>query len=72
MTKKDFQAIARMVYQSRQLVCDTTDHRDCAMAPLESLQAQMIQFLLEAKNPKFDVGRFIEACETGKCKGMKG
>lgn len=69
MTKKDYQAIARAIYNSRQLACDITEHRDCVLAPIAALQAQMIQILAD-DNPRFDRARFIEACETGTTKGM--
>lgn len=70
MSKKDYQVIARAIYQSRQLACDNAQHKDCALAPIAALQAQMIQILAD-DNPRFDRARFLEACETGKCKGMK-
>jgi len=70
MSKKDFQAIARALYDQRALwkagpmsavVVKEATWREARNALAD---------VLAASNPRFDRQRFVEACETGRCKGM--
>lgn len=67
MSKKDFQALARAVYESRceMYDCGVQNHR--TLDPL----VKRIADVLAQGNPRFNRGLFLEACETGKCRGMK-
>lgn len=68
MSKKDYQAIAGAIYDARQLVTHMPgDHADVAFRYVMSGVASV----MAADNPRFDRARFVEACETGACKGMK-
>ena len=67
MTKKDYQALARAIHGVYTRVAE----------PAEPSPEQTIGFVvdaianvLQADNPRFDGRRFVEACETGRCKGM--
>lgn len=72
MSKKDYQAIAGAVHEVHSAafrtapagVSEGTDWFAHAIA-------DRLADVLQADNPRFDRARFIEACETGKCKGMK-
>ena len=64
MSKKDYQAIAKMFYLER----DKAEAK-ASLATWLSIVDAMTE-LLAADNPRFNRGWFIEACETGKCKGM--
>ena len=71
MTKRDFQAIARAIHESEisQLrICD--ENQKNIVLECHSGTASRIANVLAESNPRFDRARFIEACETGKCKGM--
>lgn len=74
MSKKDYQAIARVLYATRQNVI-TADVKH--LTPRELAEwavgnvASRLADVLAADSPRFDRSRFLEACETGKCKGMK-
>lgn len=78
MSKKDYQMIARAIYESR-VKTDPGWTRDGvtlarnsgACAALNDVVASLSD-ALATDNPRFDRARFIEACETGKCKGMSG
>lgn len=71
MSKKDYQAIARAIYvvfgdKNESARGRLGTHGDyCRQRVAEELAAA-----IGANNPKFDRARFLEACETGKCKGM--
>lgn len=74
MSKKDYQAIARAIHGTRRNVVETeTKH----LAPRELAEwaignvASRVADVLAADNPRFDRGLFLEACETGACKGMR-
>lgn len=61
MTKKDYQAIARAI------------HDACNSGKDNRIVADIVDALADvmaADSPRFDRARFIEACETGRCKGM--
>jgi len=70
MSKKDYQAIAGAIYATREMIYRDPSHdevRNCLLADLADRLARVFR----ADNPRFDRARFIEACETGKCKGMR-
>ena len=72
MTKKDYQAIARAIYRERD-EWDTADSSE-QKAAYEALDriTDSIARVIAADSPRFDRARFVEACETGRCKGMQG
>lgn len=64
MTKKDYQAIARAIFETRRI---------SAEQPWDGERIiKAIADVLAADNPRFNHALFIEACETGRCKGMRG
>jgi hypothetical protein len=63
MSKKDYQAIARALFQAKDGSYAEEDSRIRIIGNLADV--------FKADNSRFDRERFIEACETGKCKGMK-
>lgn len=65
MSKKDYQAIARAIHRTHQEVPGPG-----ASLVLRNV-ADNIAVVLSIDNPLFDRARFIEACETGHCRGMK-
>lgn len=67
MTKKDYQAIARAIHTAR-----THAKIDEKLDPGSGINRveHLIADVLAADNPRFDRERFVEACETGRCKGM--
>jgi hypothetical protein len=73
MSKKDYQALARVLYNARD-IATTTDIK--ALTPQELVSWTMgyvtskVADVLAADNPRFNRALFLEACETGKCKGM--
>ena len=69
MTKKDYQAIARAIHE--QIVASINDpHKTHSRGGLAAAIIDAIADVLAADNPRFDRARFVEACETGQCKGM--
>ena len=75
MSKKHYQALATALYQS-QPAKDTSgnpaDERATdAMRGTWWGVVYAISKALQADNPRFDRERFREACETGRCKGMR-
>lgn len=65
MSKKDYQAIAAALYNIR------TGTEDIAgIWALDRVVQDLAEIMAEG-NPRFDRARFREACETGKCKGMR-
>jgi hypothetical protein len=66
MSKKDFQAIARAIYQASQAECVSDHHRYAQIVTRNA-----VADALATGNPRFNRALFIEACETGTCKGMK-
>lgn len=61
MSKKDYQAIAGAIWLA-------------SRASERVLTADVIERIADVMardNGRFDRARFIEACETGKCKGMR-
>lgn len=88
MSKKDYQAIARAIYQTLTPRCEVCEVgfvelsgnvKGCPAHGIRgdknaAARANLLETLipvLKADNPRFDWGRFVEACETGKCKGMR-
>ncbi len=69
MTKKDYQAIARAVYATREMIYRNPSHDEVRDALLADLTERLCG-IMQADNPRFDRARFLEACETGRCKGM--
>jgi hypothetical protein len=81
MTKKDYQAIARAIHMAKPAPLENAAKTDAGLPPDEAYDAKeydtwsrvaysIADHALYA-NPRFDRARFIEACETGRCKGMK-
>lgn len=85
MSKKDFQALARAMFQAKDneerngTKCSVARRYPCAWpgascrthkTVLDRAVAIMADTLADA-NPRFNRALFIEACETGRCKGMK-
>lgn len=66
MSKKDYQAIARALHFTR--TSARADLPPVAIAMWQRTCEDLASTL--ASNPKFDRARFIQACETGTCKGM--
>ncbi len=66
MSKKDYQAIARAIYATHQRN-PFPESRDAIRDIQETLAN-----LFATENARFDRARFLEACETGRCKGMRG
>ena len=62
MTKKDYQAIARAFYQTGQETLRESE--------TWQILRRKIADVFAADNPRFNRARFMEACETGRCKGM--
>ena len=67
MSKKDYQAIAAAFYLAR-VAAETS-----TASPLATVDycGRRIAEVLASSNPCFDRRRFIEACETGTCRGMR-
>lgn len=72
MSKKDYQAIARAIYETRAAygIAAGKQADGTTGGALEMVTVELCM-ILSADNPRFDRARFIEACETGRCKGMK-
>lgn len=69
MTKRDYQAIARAIHKTKQ---EQYQLVEVAGEPFDTLGviSERLADILAQDNPRFDRALFIEACETGKCKGM--
>lgn len=72
MSKKDYQALAKAVYATRQACQDSEPDllRDGQLYAMQHVTRELCD-TLSADNPRFDRARFVEACETGRCKGMR-
>lgn len=73
MSKKDYQAIARAIYGARMRVEQPPANvrvnvSDCLLGIAHA--TENIADALQRDSYRFDRERFIEACETGTCKGM--
>lgn len=69
MSKKDFQAIARALNYTKEAGAPSEEEDTY----LDGMRAafRAVAAACEQVSPRFDRPRFMEACETGKCKGMK-
>lgn len=72
MSKKDYQAVARAFHKTRP---DPSPRLDGpAVHPLMvdvwEKTRNTVADVFAQDNPRFSRERFIEACETGRCKGM--
>lgn len=65
-TKKDYQAIARAIYRAQAEPYPAGV--DSSVTPL-GVAILLIADVLQAENPRFDRGRFVKACETGRWQG---
>ena len=70
MTKKDFQVIARAIYRARKDDAEQWEGNIRGNIGITVVVREVANALAKA-NPRFDRERFVEACETGACKGMK-
>jgi hypothetical protein len=71
VSKKDYQTIASVIYTVKlDALCTTggaaEQSRDIWLGHVSSRLAAAFAY----DNPRFDRARFLEACETGTCKGM--
>lgn len=66
MSRADYQAIAAAIYEQREYRMAS----EPVQTALDGLVERLVLVMGE-DNPRFDRNRFIEACETGSCKGMK-
>ena len=73
MSKKDYQAIAGAFYRLQPEPAHSNDPDKRSIDAMRgvwfSLRAGIESVL--AANPRFDRERFVQACETGSCKGMR-
>lgn len=69
MSKKDCQAIAAAIYARRQMARNIQN--TAARLTHYSELAESLADVFAADNPRFSRERFLEACETGHCKGMR-
>lgn len=74
MSKKDYQALAGAIYQTRLKLesppANVVFHVSDGLLGLAHA-TEAIADVLGAGNPRFSRERFLEACETGRCKGMR-
>jgi hypothetical protein len=73
MSKKDYQAIARVLYCANRNVLEANTERltprELATWALGNV-ASRIADVMAQDSPRFDRARFLEACETGTTRGM--
>ena len=62
MSKKHYQALAAALYSERKYRGASATYEDAI---------RIVARVLAANNPRFDRDLFMEACETGKCRGMR-
>ena len=70
MSKKNYQAIARAIHDVYAGNDSYHDGQPHGSDPVSRVKLALAD-ILAADNPRFDRARFLEACETGKCKGMR-
>jgi len=70
MSKKDYQAIARVLYQARKTEPAAPVFKPTAEEMRWDIAGRLAT-IFAADNPRFDRGRFLEACATGQTKGMR-
>jgi hypothetical protein len=77
MSKKDYQAIAAAIYNSQVRMDGLFKYDRNAVMVNAGVKAAMCEVkarladVLAADNPRFSRERFLEACETGRCRGMR-
>lgn len=71
MSKKDYQALAR-IFHGAFTSAVQDPHGMHLDGGIGLVLMQAVADYLQADNPRFNRALFLEACETGKCKGMKG
>ena len=69
MTKKDYQAIAAIIYRHR-YECEGIMGGSGMLAVVDAVAAGISDYM-EKDNPQFNAALFSEACKTGRCRGMK-
>ena len=69
MSKKDYQAIAAALNRYR-FECEGRMGGSEMIALVDAI-ASDLAVVMARDNPRFDRDRFIQACETGSCRGMK-
>lgn len=69
MSKRDYEAIARILFVEAHNTAIGQFAED-GIARFASLRNAFADYLA-SDNPCFNRTLFIEACETGKCKGMR-
>lgn len=70
MSKKDYQAIARLIHEVRSGNPAFTQHFDGRPdSPADEI-TKGLGDIFRRDNPRFDRERFVEACETGTTHGM--
>jgi len=72
MSKKDYQAIARALYRAKQDTMAVGQHEGTDGFQGILTAERHIADTLAQGNPRFNRSLFLEACETGTCRGMKG
>jgi len=70
MSKKDYQAIAAALYRTRGGLVTGPSAEQWRKAQWNDDMLAVMNALAEG-NKRFDPERFIQACETGRCKGMR-
>lgn len=70
MSKKHYQALARAIHERRTLAKGIQN--EVSRLSHYTELTSTIADVLAADSPRFNRALFLEACETGKCKGMKG
>jgi hypothetical protein len=74
MSKKDYQAIAAALWRVQPEPAGGNDPDRRAIEAVRRTwysAVEAVAGVMAASNPRFDRGRFIEACETGTCRGMR-
>lgn len=72
MSKKDYQELARALYEAHIDSNAYSTRGDEVLAHAAGVRAAVTRIArVMQQNPKFRPELFKEACETGKCKGMK-
>lgn len=69
MSKRDYQAIARAIHDVYVGNDSYFQGQPGGSDPVSRIKLAIADVLAQ-DNPRFDRARFIEACETGSCKGM--
>lgn len=72
MSKKDYQNIARAIHQTEVKALGPLNREDekILVLGMTHMLSRALAEVCASDNPRFNCALFIEACETGKCKGM--